>query len=144
MGGAASVVVVTAPDRSLVALALIALIEGAALVAYAIFDVIEAVRVGLTGPEEVSNAPALVLLVVITAVLGLGLGWVARGWWLARSWARAPFILAQIIAALIGYDLAQSTGDVERVVGIAAIALAVVGLVLSFAPGVSRALGEQD
>ena len=35
------------------------------------FDVVEAVRVGITGPAEVSNAPALILLVVITAAFGV-------------------------------------------------------------------------
>jgi hypothetical protein len=138
------VVRVTAPDRPLVALAGISLLEGVALVAYALFDVVEAVRVGVTGPEEVSNTPALILLVAITAALGLAMGWVATGWWRARRWARAPFILAQIIGALIGYELAQSAGEVERVVGIVLALIAVLGLVLSFAPAVSRALEGQD
>jgi hypothetical protein len=138
------VVRVTAPDRPLVALAGISLLEGAALVAYALFDVVEAVRVGVTGPEEVSNTPALILLVAITAAFGLAMGWVATGWWRARRWARAPFILAQIIGVLIGYELAQSAGEVERVVGIVLALIAILGLVLSFAPPVSRALEGQD
>jgi hypothetical protein len=128
------------PDRALVALAAIALLEGVALVAYAVFDVIEAVRVGLTGPSDVSNLPALVLLVVITAVLGAGMVWVARGWWLSRRWARSPFILAQLMAALIGYELSQSEGSAERVVGIALALVAVLGLVLALSPPVGRAI----
>jgi hypothetical protein len=134
---------VRAPDRPLVVLALIALAEGLGLLAYAVFDVVEAIRVGVTGPSDVSNVPAVLLLVAITAILGLGMMWVARGWWLARRWARAPFLLAQIITILIGYELAQSSGAVERAVGIAAALVALLGLALSFAPSVSRAIDEQ-
>ncbi len=141
---AASVLSVTAPDRSLVVLAGIALLEGLGLVAYALFDVVEAVRVGTSGPEDVSNAPALILLVVITAAFGVGMIWVARGWWRAQRWARAPFILSEIIAVLIGYELAQSAGSAERYLGIGIALVGVVGLIMSFAPSVGRAIDDQD
>ena len=124
-------------------LALIALVEGLGLLAYAVFDAVEAIRVGVTGPSDVSNVPAVLLLVVILAALGLAMVWVARGWWRARRWARAPFLLAQIIAILIGYELAQSTGTVERAVGVGVALVALLGLALSFAPSVSRAIDEQ-
>ncbi len=143
MHRAASVLSVTAPDRSLVVLAGIALLEGLGLVAYALFDVVEAVRVGTSGPADVSNAPALILLVVITAAFGVGMIWVARGWWRAQRWARAPFILSQIIAVLIGYELAQSAGSAERYLGIGVALVGAVGLILSFAPGVSRAIDDE-
>lgn len=135
---------VKAPDRVLVVLAAIALVQGAGLIAYAIFDVVEAVRVGTSGPEDVSNPMALVLLVGITAAFGVGMLVVARGWWRARRWARSPFIFAQIIGALIGYELTQSSGSVEHAIGIACVVLAVMGLVLSFAPPVTRALGPDS
>jgi hypothetical protein len=133
---------VKAPDRALVALAAIALLEGVALLGYAVFDVVEAVRVGITGPAEVSNAPALLLLIAITAAFGVGLVLVARGWWQAQRWARAPFIMAQVIVGLIGYELSQSDGSVERTVGYACVLVAILGLVLSFTPAVSRAIDE--
>jgi hypothetical protein len=133
---------VKAPDRALVGLAIIALLQGVALLGYALFDVVEAVRVGITGPAEVSNAPALILLVVITASFGVALLLVARGWWRAQRWARAPFILTQLIFGLIGYELSQSEGSVERIVGYACVLVAILGLVLSFAPAVSRAIDE--
>ncbi len=69
----------TAPDRPFVALAVVALLQGVALLGYAVFDVVEAVRVGITGPEEVSNPAALILLIVITAAFGVGLVWVGVG-----------------------------------------------------------------
>ncbi len=130
------------PDRALAALALIALVEGLALIGYAVFDVIEVVRVGITGPEEVSNPPAVILLIVITASFGVALAFIARGWWRARAWARSPFLLAQLIFGLIGYELSQSEGSVERMVGIAAMVVAGIGLVLCFAPPVSRVISE--
>jgi hypothetical protein len=135
---------VTAPDRPVIALSVLSLIEGVALLGYALFDVIEAVRIGITGPEEVSNPAALTLLVVITAAFGAGMVWVAYGWWRTLRWARAPFILAQALVVLIGYELAQSEGAVERTVGIAGAGLAVLGLVLVFSPGVTRRLDEAE
>lgn len=133
---------VKAPDRALVVLALIALLQGVALLGYALFDVIEAIRVGTTGPEEVSSTPAVIFLIVVTAAFGVGLVLVARGWWRAQRWARAPFILTQVIVGLIGYELSQAQGSVERTVGYACVLIAILGLVLSFAPAVSRAIDE--
>lgn len=130
------------PDRVLVVLAGIAALQGLGLVGYAVFDVVEAFRVGITGPAEVSNPPALVLLIVITATFGAGLLWVATGWWRALAWARSPFVLAQIIIGLLGYEVAQAEGSVERAIGIVAAILAVLGLVLSFAPATSRAIAD--
>lgn len=129
-----------APIRPLVALSAIAAVEGAFMLVYAIFDVIEAIRVGTSGPEEVSNTPALVLLIVIFALIGAGLLTVAVGWWRARRWARAPFVLAQIFAVLIGGQLATAAGAVERTVGIVVALIALVGLVLAFSPQVTRGL----
>ena len=133
-----------APDRILVVLAAIGFVQGAALVAYALYDVVEAIRVGITGPAEVSNPMALLVLVLITAVLGAGMIVVGLGWWRARRWARAPFVMAQVIVALLGYELAQAAGSVERSVGVAAMVMAGLGLVLSFAPATGRAIGDGD
>jgi hypothetical protein len=135
---------VKAPDRALVVLALIAAIEGLGMIAYAMFDLVEAVRVGITGPADVSNPMALVLLIVITALFGAGMLVVARGWWMGRRWARSPFILAQIIVGLIGYELTQSLGSVERIIGFVCVGVAILGLVLSFAPAVTRTIGDRD
>ncbi len=134
----------TVPDRPIVALAIIAIVEGAALLAYALFDVVEAVRVGITGPAEVSNPAALALLIAITAALGAGMVWVAWGWWRCRRWARAPFVLAQLLIVLIGYELTQSAGATERVVGMAGVGLAILGLILAFAPGMTGRLDDED
>jgi hypothetical protein len=129
---------VTVPDRSFAALAVIALVEGAALVCYGLFDLVEALRVGVTGPADVSNLPALVLQIIIFLLFGLGLLWVSWGWWQVRRWARAPFLLAQLIALVVGIPLAQADGGVERWVGIVLSLMAVVGLVVVFTPAVTR------
>ncbi len=132
------------PAAPLTALAAIALLEGLALVAYGIFDAVEAVRVGATGPADVSNGPAIALQIFIFLVFGAGLLWVARGWWGSRRWARAPFLLTQLIALVVGVPLAQAQGGTERVVGIALSLVALVGIALVFTPVVTRALTEEN
>ena len=140
VGAGDTVAHVSMPAPGLVTLAAIAGVQGVGLLAYAVFDVVEALRVGLTGPVAVSNPPALIVLVSITAVLGLGMLWLARGWWRAQRWARAPFIMAQLLVGLIGFELAQSEGVAERSVGLGMIAVASVGLVVAMLPAVGRAL----
>jgi hypothetical protein len=124
-------------------LAAIAALQALALIGYAAFDIVEAVRVGITGPVEVSNPMALVGLIVITAAFGVGMLVVAKGWWSAQRWARAPFVLAQLILGLIGWELSQATGSAERTVGFACLAIAVIGLVLAFLPSVTRVIDDE-
>jgi predicted Co/Zn/Cd cation transporter (cation efflux family) len=114
----------------MVALTLIAVVEGAVLMGYAVFDAVAAVRVGATGPRDVSNGPAILLQIVLFASFAAGMLWVARGWWTSRRWARAPFLLAQLIILLVGVPLAQSGGSVERYAGIGAALLASVNRAL--------------
>lgn len=130
------------PTRSFAALAAIAAIEGLGLVIYAIFDIIEAVRVGITGPADVSNPAALVLLIVIYLVFGVGLLLVARAWWQMRTWQRGAFVLTQVIALLVFFDLAKSVESLPRAVGLFILVLAVAGIVLVFTPGVLRVFRE--
>lgn len=130
----------SAPDRSLVALAVFAAVEGVALLVYAVYDTIEAIRIGATGPADVSNGPAIILQILIFVIFGGGLLLVARGWWASKRWARAPFILAQVIALVVGIPLAGASGTMERSAGIAVTAIAVVGIVLALTPAVTRAI----
>ena len=123
-------------------LAALAMTEGLGLIGYAVFDLVEAVRVGVTGPAEVSNPAALAGLIAITAALGVGLAWVAVGWWRARSWARSPFIVAQLVLGLIGFEVAQSAEGALRLIGQVALVVAVAGIVLALLPSVRRALTE--
>ena len=130
----------TSPIRPIVAIAAIAAIEGLACVGYGVYEAAQAVRFGATGPESVSNVPAIVLQVALFLVFGAGLLLIARGWWRLAAWARAPFVLAQLIVGLIGYELAQSASAGIHWAGIAMALVAVLGLVLVFTPAVSRAL----
>lgn len=125
-------------------LAAIAGLQGLLFIGYAVFDVVEAVRVGITGPAEVSNPAALVGLIAITAGFGAGLLWVSWGWWRVRSWARSPFLVAQIVLGLIGYDFSQSGENTQRTIGQALIVVAVVGIVLAFLPSVRRVLDAEE
>lgn len=124
----------------LLALAAIAAIQGTGLIGYAIYDVVQGLTVGLTGPAEVSNLPALLLQIVIFAALGVGLLLVARGWWGAKYGARAPFVVAQLLALVVGVPLLTAPDSWTRQVAIAVIAAAIVGMVLAFTPPVTRAL----
>lgn len=133
----------TAPDRMLVVLAVIAFLEGVALAIYSVFDLVEALRLGATGPADVSNGPAIVLQILIFALFGAGLIIVAWGWWHARRWARGPFVLAQLIGLVVGIPLASSEGSIERAIGIAVTVMAIAGIVISLTPAVTRAI-ESD
>ena len=128
------------PAPSLVVLAVISALQGLFFVGYAVYDIVQAFRVGLTGPAEVSNPAALLGLIAITAAIGVALLWVARGWWRVREWARAPFLVAQLVLGLIGYDLSQSQSSGPRLLGQVLIVVAVVGVVTCFLPSVRRAL----
>ena len=130
------------PSRSFAAIAAIAAIEGLGLVLYAIFDIIEAVRVGITGPADVSNPAALVLLIAIYLGFGIGLLLVARAWWLMRTWQRGAFVLTQAIALLVFFDLTRSDEGLTRIVGGAIMTLAIAGIVLVFTPNVLRVFSQ--
>ncbi|MEL0248571.1 MAG: hypothetical protein VXA23_01095, partial [Actinomycetota bacterium] len=99
---------------------------------------------GLTGPPEVSNLPALVLQVVIFAALGVGLIAIARGWWLSKYGARAPFILAQLRGLVVGVPLTAAPDAGTRVVGAALVVAAVIGIAVSLLPPVTRAIVDID
>lgn len=128
----------------LVVLAAIAGLEGLVLLGYALFDVVQWVRVGITGPAEVSNVPALILQILIFSALAVGLLAIARGWWLTKYGARAPFILAQLLGVVVGLPLAQAPDSPTRAVGAALVVVAVVGISVSLLPSVTRAIVHTD
>ena len=127
----------------LVLLSAIAAIQGIGLIGYALYDVVQGITVGITGPQEVSNLPALVLQIVIFAALGIGLMLVARGWWGARYGARAPFIVAQLLALVVGVPLMSAPDAWTRQLGVALIVVGVAGLVLALLPAVTRIIVQE-
>ena len=128
----------------LVVLAAIAAIEGATLVGYAVFDVVQGFRVGLVGPPEVSNLPGLILQIVIFLVLGGALLAIAAGWWKGRYGARAPFIVAQLLALVVGVPLFQASESGPRFAGLALIVVGAVGIAVCLLPPVTRVLLDSD
>ncbi len=128
------------PGRELIALAAISGAEGLALIGYACYDVIQAIRFGTTGPAEVSNGPALFIQILIFMVFGIGLLLIARGWLQGQRWSRSPFVLAQLIALLVGFPLAQDSSGPGRAVGVSVLICALVGGVLALTPQVGRAI----
>lgn len=125
------------------ALAIIAAVEGLVLVGYAVFDLLGALLVGTTGPEEVSNASAMILQIVIFAIFGAGMLIVARGWLSVAGWVRGPFVLAQLIALVVGVPLIRATDVTQQAVGAIITVMALIGLVLVFTPGVTRSFAER-
>ena len=128
------------PGRELIALAAISGAEGLALIGYACYDVIQAIRFGTTGPAEVSNGPALFIQILIFLVFGIGLLLIARGWLQGQRWSRSPFVLAQLIALLVAFPLAQDSSGPGRAVGVSVLICALVGGVLALTPQVGRAI----
>ena len=125
-------------------LAVIAGIEGLALLGYGAFEIVEAIRFGASGPAAVSSPAAIMLQIVIFLLFGAGLVLVTRGWLRRSRWVRGPFLLTQFIALVIGVPLVQAAGSVERVVGILIVLLAVTGIVLTFTRPVIAVFARRD
>ncbi len=117
--------------------------EGLALSIYGIYLIVQVIRLGITGPEEVSNVPAVVLEIVIFIGFGVGVLLAARGLWQARRPARAPAVLTQIIAVVVGGPLAFSTDPTSRIAGILIVAVAVTSAIALLSRGVTLEMGEQ-
>lgn len=124
----------------LAVLTVIAGVQGIALIGYAVYDIVQGLRLGLTGPEEVSNLPGLILQIVIFAVLGVASIAIALGWWRAKYAARAPFIVAQLLALVVGFPLAQGSGSLQFAVGVALVVVAIIGITVALLPPVTRAI----
>lgn len=124
----------------LAVLTAIAGVQGIALIGYAVYDIVQGLRLGLTGPEEVSNLPGLILQIVIFAVLGGASIAIAVGWWRAKFAARAPFIVAQLLALVVGFPLAGGSGSLQSGVGVALVVVAIIGIAVALLPPVTRAI----
>jgi hypothetical protein len=119
---------------SIRSLAVIAGVEGLVFVVYAILVTVGVARFGLQGPEAVANSAGVTLEVIIFLFFGAGMIVVARGWWRLSRWARAPFVLAQMLALVIGVPLISSSGSTERAAGVIITVIAVVSMTLALLP----------
>lgn len=132
------------PSRPLLALAVVAAIEGLSFLAYSAYYLVQEFRLGPTGPADVSSNTTIVLQIIIFALFGAGLMAVAYGWWHAKRWSRGPFLLAQILVLVVSIPLAGSAGLVEKSIGILFTALAIVGGVVSMTPTITRAIVDNE
>lgn len=124
--------------------AAVVLVEGLLLVGYGLYVIVQLARLGITGPAPVSNPASVTLEIVIFLAMGAGLLASAWGLWQGRRWARAPAVLAQILALVVGVPLMGAPGGVERSVGIVMSGLAVITVVVLLTPGMTRDLSADS
>lgn len=130
------------PATSLVVGAVVAGIEGVALLAYSAYIAVQVARLGITGPAEVSSPVAVTLEIVIFGLFGVAMVLAAWGMWRARRWARSLLVVGQFIALVVGVPLATASGGVERSAGFALVGLAIAGLVSAFWPSTTAAVAD--
>lgn len=116
--------------------------EAVALIGYGIYLLIQFARFGTTGPEEVSNVPAVVTGIVIFLGFGIGLAFTSRGLWRARRPARAPAVLAQLIAFVVGGPMVFSSESAPRIVGILIVAVAGAAVIALLSRGVTQEMDD--
>ncbi len=119
--------------RPFIALGLLALLEGLALLIYAVVVTIHAAS-GSTYGVIGNSTSAMVIEIAIFAVLGLGLLKVAHAWLGMSRWARGPFIMAQLIGLLAGISFIFSGATEQLLPGLLLAVPSVLGLILSFHP----------
>ena len=119
----------------------IAVLEAVALIGYGLVDGVVALTQGITGPEQIASPAGVLVQVVVLVALGAGMLAIARGWWRRLRWARAPFVLAQLILGFILFSLAQASGSAVAVIGVIGLVVAVVGLVVALLPVSRRETG---
>jgi hypothetical protein len=115
-------------------------VQGVFYLAYAVLIVVGVARFGLSGPNEVANASGVTLEVVIFLFFGLGMIVVAGGWFAAKRWARAPFLLAQLLALVVSVPLIGATDALQKWAAMLVTLAAIVGIYLAFTPTVTRYL----
>lgn len=115
-------------------------VQGIFYVVYAILIVVGVARFGVSGPSEVANTSGVTLEVVIFLIFGLGMLLVSGGWFASKRWARAPFLLAQLLALVVSVPLIGATDPFQKWVAILVTLAAVIGIFLAFTPTVTRYL----
>lgn len=130
------------PVTSLVVGASVAAVEGVALVVYSLYIVVQLVRLGITGPADVSNPVSVGLEIAIFAIFGAAMLLGAYGLWRVRGWGRSLLVLGQLLALVVGVPLATAEGGWDRIAGIAIVVAAITGLVAAFWPTTTSAIAN--
>ena len=123
-----------AREGGLVAACLLALIEGVALVAYAIGIGVSSLR------STDAEATSPVVVVIIYLIFAAGILVCARGLWTRRRAARTPFGVIQLFGLVIGWTLTQGDGEITHLIGYAVLVVSVVGIALVMSPALGRGL----
>lgn len=124
------------PARPLLLASAIAGIEGIVFFVLMCIAIWVAVTGSSFGPADISNGTAVTLEIIIFAGLSAGMCVTAYGMYGTRRWARAPFILMQLIAMGVGYNFWGAA--VAPVI----LGLGIVGFVIALLPATTRALLE--
>ncbi|MFA7324230.1 MAG: hypothetical protein WC005_07725 [Candidatus Nanopelagicales bacterium] len=127
--------------RAFLVLTLIAGLEGLGLLVNGALVAISVLTGGTYGATGDSTT-ATVIEILIFVVLGLGLLKVAAGWHAMRRWARGPFVLAQLIGVFAGLSIVFSGASEAIVPGLVLALPSLVGLVVTFSPGVVRTFSD--
>lgn len=115
--------------------ALVAAVEGLALLGLALFFLVE---LAVSTPTAVGAALGALVFELLGAAILLT---VARGLQRARRWARSPSVVLQILFLPVGFTLAFQAGQPWW--GIPVLALALCELYLLFTPGARLALDRE-
>ena len=128
--------------RPYLLLALIAALEGIALLVNGAIAVVKAATDSSYGTQG-SGSSAIIIEVFIFAVLGIGLLLVAKGWFTMKRWARSPFILAQLIGLFGGGSMVLDSSASSKVPGLLLAVPAIIGLAVVFSPAMVRATAAE-
>jgi hypothetical protein len=123
----------TARPPLLLAAVGIAVLETAALVAYAL-------GIGISDLQNAGNLAAGPVEIVIYLLFSVGVAACGLGLWRRRRSARTPFGVVQLFGVIIGWTLTQGDGDLTHRIGYVVLAVAVVGIALVISPGLGEAL----
>lgn len=130
------------PPRPYLLLALIAALEGIALLFNGAIAVYSAVTDGTYGAQG-SDSSAILIEIVIFVVFGVGLLIVAKGWFTMKRWVRSPFVLAQLIGLFGGASMVFDSAASSKVPGLLLAVPALIGLVVTFSPAMVRATAAE-
>lgn len=114
--------------------AVVAAIEGLALLGYAAGIALVVAISGIQGPEEVASPTGVVVEIVTFAVFGAGMGAISWGRWSGAGWATIPFLVTQLLALTVGIPMATGAAD-ARLWGAGITILAVAGIAALFLGG---------
>lgn len=121
--------------RLLLGAVAVAVLEAAALVAYA-------VGIGISTLEDASPVAAAPVEIVIYLLFAVGIGLCAVGLWQRRRSARTPFGVVQLFGVVVGWTLTQGDGDLTHRIGYVVLAVSIVGIALVLSPALGDALDD--